>query len=936
MTEIQYLNEHLIPFYVGQLGVVGIFVGAIFSMISYYNTFKNKDLSQQHTWLKMSRIGYLIHGFSVFLVIGTMFYVMFNHYYEYHYAWGHTDNELERKFLFAAFWEGQEGSFLLWMFWHVIIGFMLIRTAKTWESPVMFVLSMIQVFLSSMILGRYIGFGEWVYKFGSNPMLLTRDVMQIPLFQNPDYLTKLEGRGLNPLLQNYWMTIHPPTLFFGFALCSVPFCYFMAGLLTRRYEEVLEPVLPWTLLNGAILGTGILMGGAWAYEALSFGGYWAWDPVENMSLVPWLMLIGGLHTILIARATGYSLRASYIFILAAFVLVIYSTFLTRSGVLGETSVHAFTEMGLELQLLLFLLFFTIYPAFLLIKNYKKIETHQEEEALPSKEFWMFIGSLVFLFSATLITFTTSVPVYNKLFDVVNSTFHTQWKHLSPPVDVIAHYNKSQLWIGVFIGLLSGFTQYLRFRNLNWEIYKKTFLKHVFISILISIGITYLYTLWINTFTWQYILLLFAGILTIITNLDYLFTFLKFNIKQSASVMSHLGFGLMIIGIMASGLNKRWISNNTFAMQGILEKEQLKKNILLMRNETMLMNDYEVKYNRDSMFQHSRTFTVDYTQRDKNQKIINQFSLIPNILYDRGFSKIAATNPSTKHYWNKDIFTHIAALPPAEMDAKVAKEIEDTLHYKNFDLAVGDTFETRNFKMLINEVIDLQKVSGFELKDKDFGIGAKMTFVDLNTDKKYNVEPKVVVKDGVVYSIADNINTLSLKLKIDNDFLIALENGARKSTSTDKKMKINESVKVNNHTYKITSINKIDKHPQMVQGDLGVLVDVKDESGNIYKPGIIIRENSIIPMTPISLDEKTNIIMASIDPKDESFLIKFADKINKSAKLPVSIADNAPPTNFIVLEAIEFPGINYFWIGCSLMMFGLTLAMFVRMKSKFAR
>jgi cytochrome c-type biogenesis protein CcmF len=478
------------------------------------------------------------------------------------------------------------------------------------------------------------------------------------------------------------------------------------------------------------------------------------------------------------------------------------------------------------------------------------------------------------------------------------------------------------------------TQYLRFKNLNFDTYKKKLFTHLAVALLLSAVITYFYTLWINTFAWQYVLLLFSGVFTIITNLDYLITFVKFNVKQSASVMSHLGFGLMIIGILASGLNKRWISNNTFAMQGVLEKEQLKKNILLLRNESMMMNDYEVKYAKDSMYQHTRTFSVDYIQRDTSDKVINQFSLTPYVLYDKGFSKIASTNPATKHYWNKDIFTHIASLPPSEMDAKIAKEVEDTLRYKIYDLAVGDTFTTRNFKGIINEISDKPVVSGFELKGKDFGLGAKMTIVDLNSDKKYEIEPKVVVKDGVVYSIADNVNTLSLKLKIDNDFLIALENGARKTTSVDKKVKLNETIKLNNHTYTVTSINRIDKHPQMVQGDLGVIIDIKDENGKTFTPGIIIRENTLIPMAPIALDDKTNIIMTSIDPKDESFQLKFADKVNRSTKLPVSIADNAPPSNFIVLEAIEFPGINYFWIGCSMMMFGLTLALFVRLKAKY--
>lgn len=123
-------------------------------------------------------------------------------------------------------------------------------------------------------------------RVGSSPFLLIRELPEnlgLPWTNLPDYLTMIpqfkDGRGLNPLLQNYWMVIHPPTLFFGFASTLIPFAFAIAGLWTKRYKEWMEPALPYTFFGIAVLGTGILMGGAWAYEALSFGGFWAWDPV---------------------------------------------------------------------------------------------------------------------------------------------------------------------------------------------------------------------------------------------------------------------------------------------------------------------------------------------------------------------------------------------------------------------------------------------------------------------------------------------------------------------------------------------------------------------------------------------------------------------------------------------------------------------------------
>ena len=184
----------------------------------------------------------------------------------------------------------------------------------------------------------------------------------------------------------------------------------------------MKPVFPWALFSGAILGTGILMGGAWAYEALSFGGYWAWDPVENMSLVPWIILIAGIHGNLIARSTGYSIKSTYLFYLLTFVFIVYSTFLTRSGILGDTSVHAFTEMGLETQLILFLGFFTLGSLLLYFIKLRQIPAPEKEESSGSKEFWIFIGSLVLIFSAVLITVSTSLPVYNKIRQIFDPNF----------------------------------------------------------------------------------------------------------------------------------------------------------------------------------------------------------------------------------------------------------------------------------------------------------------------------------------------------------------------------------------------------------------------------------------------------------------------------------------------------------------------------------
>ncbi|MFN5986782.1 MAG: cytochrome c biogenesis protein CcsA, partial [Chitinophagaceae bacterium] len=129
----------------------------------------------------------------------------------------------------------------------------------------------------------------------------------------PDYLQFIkDGTGLNTTLQNYWMVIHPPVLFLGFASTTVPFAFAVAGLF-KKDNGWMNHVLSWANFSAGILGLGIMMGAAWAYESLNFGGYWAWDPVENASLVPWLVLVAGIHTTMIFRKTGSSVKASYLF-----------------------------------------------------------------------------------------------------------------------------------------------------------------------------------------------------------------------------------------------------------------------------------------------------------------------------------------------------------------------------------------------------------------------------------------------------------------------------------------------------------------------------------------------------------------------------------------------------------------------------------------------
>ncbi len=954
MEDIQYVGEHLLPGNIGHFGIVTAFVASLLAALSYFFATRRRDEPEAATWRQMGRGAFAAHGISIFVTIGVMFYLMINQYYEYQYVWAHVSDDLPFKYIFSAFWEGQEGSFLLWLFWHVVLGFVLIGTAKKWESPVMTVLSLIQALLVSMILGIYLGVGEEAVKIGSNPLLLLRDAMDAPIFRQADYLELISGNGLNPLLQNYWMTIHPPTLFLGFASTAIPFAYAIAGLWTGQHKEWLRPALPWALFSAAILGIGILMGGAWAYEALSFGGYWAWDPVENMSLVPWLILIAGLHTHLVARSTGHSIRSTYVFYLLTFLLIAYSTFLTRSGVLGDTSVHAFTEMGLEWQLVGFIVVFLLMSAALLGWRYRSIPAPKREESLSSKEFWMFIGSLVLLFSALLITASTSLPVYNKIMQWFDPAFEG-----SVITDPEPHYNKYQLWIGVFIGLLSGVAQYLRFRESNFPRHRKRFLTHTLGALAAAGLMTWLTSLWIEVPGFARLTLLLFAWFTVLANLDYLVAFTRTNLRMAGSVLSHVGFGLMVVGILASGLNKQFLSSNPFVMEGLIEgasEESLRNNILLFQDEPMQMGPYEVTYTRDTIDKFTRTYTVEYVRRNEEGEIVESFELKPNVLYDKSYTKIAASNPATKHYLEKDIFTHIASLPQVEMDFDLKRRKEDSLNYRRLLLPLGEqvrftdstaqnsngSASPRTYAVYLESINRQPSHPDYLPQPNDLALGARLALQRQGDEEVLYAEPVIVIRDQFLYQYPAQVKAWNMKVRLSEAAFDAYYVPEDELDYSSFSLKQGDKVNYRGYELTFTGYNKNPRHPGYEAQDediaVSALISVTAPDGRQYlaEPVYLIRENR-----PFNLKDQIDALglhlrFERLDPADGSMTLRVAQTETLSPEVPVEIATDALRSDYIVLEAILFPGINLFWLGSTLMMAGLLFSFFNRLGRRRAR
>jgi len=741
---MEYISEHLLIGKVGNFFVILSFVFALLASLSYF--FAARDNDEAPSWKKIARISFQLHGLSVIGIVVTLFIMLQNHYFEYEYVWHHSNKEMPMRYILSCFWEGQEGSFLLWTFWHVILGFVLQRTSKIWEAPVMATISLVQVFLASMLLGIYV----FEYRIGSNPFtVLLRehpDFAKIPLFDNPNYLEKLDGRGLNPLLQNYWMTIHPPTLFLGFALTVVPFAYAIAGLWKKKYNEWLKPALPWTYFGVMVLGTGILMGGAWAYEALSFGGFWAWDPVENASLVPWLTLVGAAHVMLISQNNPASLFITFLLSIVSFILILYATFLTRSGILGDSSVHAFTDLGMSGQLLIYLFSFLLLGIILIAINWKNFPKQKEEEGVWSREFWMFIGAVVLLLSSFQIMFYTSMPVWNKLFNL----------NKAPAKDVIGFYNNWQLPFAFLVTLLIAVGQYFKYKNTDIKIFIRKISFSFIFALLISIIVAY----FLNFNNLFFSLLLFSSIFAVVANADYMLRILKGNVKKAGASIAHIGFALILLGALISTSKKDIISQNTSgkSLESLGEKISNNDNILLTQGDTLQMGKYFVTYIGKRFEGINVYFDVIYFTKNKMGKLEKSFSLAPLVQTNPRMGNVA--EPDTRHFFTFDVYTHVTYADLASLKVKTDESIDEYAPAKNNIIKQGDTIYSSNAIIIFDSLSTQFDKSNLKINKEDIAVMANLRVLDIF--KKHAAKPVFVIQNNTVQPIASTIDELGLQ------------------------------------------------------------------------------------------------------------------------------------------------------------------------------
>ncbi|HRP01825.1 MAG TPA: cytochrome c-type biogenesis CcmF C-terminal domain-containing protein [Candidatus Kapabacteria bacterium] len=505
---------------IGKILVYSIASFSILSTILFFLSDKKIELRKFASWcFYMTAVS----------VVATSVYLLYNiliHNFQFTYIWEYSSRELHEFLLVATFYSGQQGSFLLWLLIMTIVGLFVQQAAKktNLEPYAMGFFAFVILFIAVILILKspfdYVWetFAEENLKVGFIPP---------------------NGRGLNPILQNYWINIHPPILFTGYSLMTVPFVFALAALIKKEYKSWITIVTPWTLFGGAILGLGIMLGGFWAYETLGWGGFWAWDPVENSSLIPWIFVVTFVHTAIVQRRTNGLIKTNFILGILSFIFVLYATFLTRSGVLGDTSVHSFVTPGAIVynMLIIFMVTFTLIAIVFVAWRFKDINQYLAKSTIKpmSKEYSLTLGSILLIALGIVVIIGTSWPIMAELF-----------KQPKAAIDV-SIYNRFGTYFAIVFLLLNGVSLYQRWQSSS----TKDLVNKITIPLIASLVIAViLYFMGIQDFV--YLTLTFSAIFALITNLELIIRKLIQNSRLSGAYVAHFGIALLVIGAVVSG------------------------------------------------------------------------------------------------------------------------------------------------------------------------------------------------------------------------------------------------------------------------------------------------------------------------------------------------------------------------------------------------
>lgn len=484
----------------------------IFSVLSgvlylrTFNSIRNVDnQSVVHSSISTARISYYVSSALIVIASLFLFALILTNKFQYSYVASYSSRDLPFLFKISAFWAGQQGSFLFWTLMISVLGMIFIRTAEKYEPVAMAVVNGIIVFFIILM-------------FKANPF------EKLPFTPN-------DGSGLNPLLQNFWMAIHPPILFTGYAAATFPFALAIAAFARKSFNEWISVARKWAIFSSFTLGAGIIIGAFWAYEVLGWGGYWGWDPVENSSLVPWLLIISMIHGFILQKRKHQFIRLNYWLAIFSFILVLYATFLTRSGILADFSVHSFPDDGLAGLLMIFMLSFFLLGCAIYLRVRRHIPFHQNANLVISKEFIVFLSMFLFIGSAALIFVGTSYPLISSLFG-------------QPAKVDTSFYNITNLPLAILAAFFLSVIPIVHWNQFKLSMGKLRMALAIFVALVMTFvanraGITNV----------LHLLLVFFGVSATLLLLLELFRPGKNTIARVGAIIAHIGITLFFIGMI---------------------------------------------------------------------------------------------------------------------------------------------------------------------------------------------------------------------------------------------------------------------------------------------------------------------------------------------------------------------------------------------------
>ncbi len=746
---------------------------SIFTMVMYFLTYKGYKNT-----LNYGRIGYHVMAMLVIVAATLLWHAILTHSYEYKYVYDYSQNSLKTGFLIASFWGGQEGSFMLWLLLTSIVGIILQSyTSKRGdlEQRTMAVFTLATTFLLIMVSPLFKNPFMYIWQEPAflNVKTINQSILAMPLLQNfiftdgssgqsfvkmsSELYTALtsaglsvhqlivDGKGLNPQLLNFWMQIHPPILFTGFSMSTVPFSFAIAAMLKNDYKDWVRQAFPWVLAGAGILGLGIMLGGYWAYEMLGWGGYWAWDPVENSSLIPWLVGVASVHTLLVQRrsqkkgGTGRYAKTNLILCLMTYILVLYSTFLTRSGVLGDASVHSFVDPGMivYLFLIIFIGTFIVLGFGMLIYRWKTLgEETPADEGLLSRDLALFTASIVLSASALIVLVGTSAPLFGHSVDAL-------------------FYNQMHIPLVIIIGLLNGLSILLKWKSTKKE---DLFKKSIF-PVSSAIILTTFIVLFGGVTRIMMILVAFSASFALFVNVEIAIKIIRGNMKMLGAYVAHIGIALFILGVIGS---------TAYSSQ---------KDIDLIKDQPQEAFGYQLVFTGYHPIDNNTKYAFNIDIK-KGGKI---YSVTP-IMYISEFNNGLMREPAILNTLTKDIYVS----PLGYEDQSQSKVQGETV-----SLGLGDSKVVDGVKI---EYKDFDKPDmSVMMGGGDFKMGTKL--IVTKDGKSYNAEPLIKREGRDFKYVPDQIEAANIKIelkKIDPgtqqaDFIISKISGNNTSPSQPKEV-----------------------------------------------------------------------------------------------------------------------------------------------------